>query len=341
MRHYLLPEGGQFYKANLHCHTTVSDGKRTPEEVKALYLKKGYSIVAYTDHDVFITHNDLTDEKFLALNGFEVEIMNKYGRGKNPGCGRCDICYIALDKEQDMHPLWHREKYLIGHGREYADQVKFDEELKNYTRSYTTECVSEMMEIGRENRFFTTLNHPTWSLENYTYYSKYHGMHALEIMNGGATSIGFEEYNPRVYDEMLRTGKKLYCIGADDNHNIYDDDSRYSDSGWAWTMIKADKLDYETIAKALENGNFYASEGPEIYELYVEDGKMHIKCSPADRITFNCEKRGAGILLAENGELLTEATFDIRPDWGYFRLTVRDEKGYRACTNAYYPEDFM
>ena len=37
MKKYLLPEGGKFYKANLHCHTTVSDGKMTPEEIKKYY----------------------------------------------------------------------------------------------------------------------------------------------------------------------------------------------------------------------------------------------------------------------------------------------------------------
>ena len=50
MRKYLLPETGNFYKSNLHCHTTMSDGQKTPEEIKELYMKKGYSIVAYTDH---------------------------------------------------------------------------------------------------------------------------------------------------------------------------------------------------------------------------------------------------------------------------------------------------
>ena len=38
MKKYLLPESGNFYKANLHCHTTVSDGSMTPEEVKAHYM---------------------------------------------------------------------------------------------------------------------------------------------------------------------------------------------------------------------------------------------------------------------------------------------------------------
>ena len=33
MKKYLLPPGGQFYKANLHCHTTCSDGNLSPEAV--------------------------------------------------------------------------------------------------------------------------------------------------------------------------------------------------------------------------------------------------------------------------------------------------------------------
>ena len=45
MRKYLLPETGSFYKANLHCHTVLSDGNKTPEEVKEAYQKLGYSIV--------------------------------------------------------------------------------------------------------------------------------------------------------------------------------------------------------------------------------------------------------------------------------------------------------
>ena len=31
----LLPASYGSYKANLHCHTTLSDGRLTPEEVKA------------------------------------------------------------------------------------------------------------------------------------------------------------------------------------------------------------------------------------------------------------------------------------------------------------------
>ena len=37
MKRYLLPEGGTFYKANLHSHSTVSDGRWSPGEIKAHY----------------------------------------------------------------------------------------------------------------------------------------------------------------------------------------------------------------------------------------------------------------------------------------------------------------
>ena len=33
MKKYLLPKTGNFYKANLHAHTDMSDGRNTPEEV--------------------------------------------------------------------------------------------------------------------------------------------------------------------------------------------------------------------------------------------------------------------------------------------------------------------
>ncbi len=35
----LLPREGNGYKANLHCHTVLSDGHLTPQEVKTAYWR--------------------------------------------------------------------------------------------------------------------------------------------------------------------------------------------------------------------------------------------------------------------------------------------------------------
>ena len=80
LKKYLLPHSGKFYKANLHCHSTVSDGELTPEELKKIYKEQGYSILAYTDHDVLISHAELADENFLPLNGYEMEINERSDR---------------------------------------------------------------------------------------------------------------------------------------------------------------------------------------------------------------------------------------------------------------------
>ena len=338
MKKYLLPENGNFYKANLHCHSNFSDGRKTPEQIKERYKELGYSIVAYTDHEILIPHPELNDENFLALNGFEMSIdepaVNAKGYRK---C--CHICYIALEPDNLNQPCWHRERYLWGNAVSHKEEVKFDENEPDYVRKFGSEGISEAMNICRNKGFFVTYNHPSWSLEDYEDYMGYDGMHAFEMFNGGCLAAGFDDYNPRVYDDMLRAGKKIYCIGADDNHNGRPDSSRHSDSGWAWTVIRADSLDYRTVTKALEDGNFYATEGPEIHELWYEDGKIHIRCSAADRICCNYKTRSAEIALAENGELVSGATFNFPKERGYARITVIDEKGRHACTNAYFAED--
>ena len=62
------------YKANLHCHSTLSDGKLTPEELKAAYKSAGYSILAITDHENPHDHSDMTEDDFLMLTGYEAYI---------------------------------------------------------------------------------------------------------------------------------------------------------------------------------------------------------------------------------------------------------------------------
>ena len=74
---HLISNEGKFYKAALHCHSTVSDGKLTPEELKNEYMRRGYSIVAYTDHDIMIPHPELLSEGFLPITAMEIAIDKK------------------------------------------------------------------------------------------------------------------------------------------------------------------------------------------------------------------------------------------------------------------------
>ena len=334
MKKYLLPESGNFYKANLHCHTVLSDGCLTPEEVKKIYKNEGYSVVAYTDHDILIPHHaELSDDEFLALNGWEITFTEPEVDPIRNVKRVCHMCFIAKDPDNVKQVCWfHRKHFNKNEDKaNCADEPEFKPE---YTPESINECIARVKEAG----FFVTYNHPTWSQEDYTRYTKYHGMDAMEICNFGCVAIGHPEQNDRVYDDMLLAGDRIGCLGTDDNHNKHPGEITW-DSFGAWTCIKADKLDYKAITEAMANGNYYASQGPDFTEISYEDGKVTVKTSPVATIAFSTGSRHAGYFGNGDGTPITEATFELKETDNYVRVTIRDEKGKPAHSRAYFLDE--
>lgn len=334
MRKYLLPEVGTFYKTNLHTHSTHSDGVLSPEEIKEYYKEHGYSVLSITDHDVFIPHNDLTDDTFLILNGYELDVSCREPSGVTGVNKTCHMGFIATDPDMETPVCWHREKYIPPKAQPSKHLVKFDPSVPDYERTYSHEGVSDMMRLGRENGFFVIYNHPTWSCEDYTDYSGYENMHAMEIMNYTCIKGGFPEYNERVYDDMLRCGKRIYCMGTDDGHG------KGAMCG-CYIMVKAEKLEYKAVIEAIKNGNFYSSEGPEIKALYIEDGKVTVETSDAAEIRFSTGIRKCKRFAPKDDAPLVCATYELPEDKDpyYFRVTVTDKNGKHAYTNAYFLDE--
>lgn len=309
MRKYLLPEYGLDFKANLHCHSTLSDGKLTPDELKEAYRKKGYAIIAYTDHNILIDHQERSSRDFLALNGYEIDITEQSPDIPWSQKRTCHICLIA--KTPGAAPI----------------------ELE---RSYTPANINAILHRAAEAGFFVTYNHPTWSLEGYPEYAQYEGMDAMEICNGGCLVVGYDEYNCHAYDDMLRLGRRIFCIGTDDNHNNLPLTDPLSDSFVSWTVLRADRLDYPSVIEALEKGHFYASNGPDIKELFIEDGCVHVTTSPAHVINYITAGRHREYVGAHYGESVNTAVFRIDPDDRYFRIDVIDDYGRHANSNAFF-----
>lgn len=312
MKKYLLPEKGVFYKANLHCHSNCSDGTKTPKALIKMYRDNGYSVVALTDTEKLFDA-DLCEDSFVLLRGMEIEFTESVEEFEDARA--CHLCFLAPEEKM------------------YLDMPA--------NRTYDAQFINTMIATARKQGAFITYNHPTWSQEYYSEYICYDGLHAIEMFNGHSDTLGYEEYNPRVYDDFLTSGKKVFCVGVDGNYNIAPECSAYCDSFRAWTQIKAEKLEYSCIFSALKHGDFYASEGPEIYELWFEDGQIHILCSPADMVFCSYGTRRNGRKLSEAGKPVTEAVFTIEPNDRFFRITVVDENGKRACTNAYFAEDLF
>lgn len=129
-----------------------------------------------------------------------------------------------------------------------------------------------MRTSGKELGFYVTYNHPTWSLESYPDYSRYEGMDAMEMVNYGCLTEGYDDDDGRVYDDLLNQGKRIYTIATDDNHNEKDDDGPYLDSFGGYIMLGSEKLEYEPVTKALVEGKselYFCGNLPQIFLLLI------------------------------------------------------------------------
>lgn len=334
MRKYLLPHGLPFFKANLHCHSTESDGKLTPEELKADYQSKGYSVIAYTDHEILVPHPHLNDESFLALNGYELEVLDDYPEGSTYHQRKtCHLCLIALEPDNQQQVYWNRRYINPKIAAKHSQLIKTYENQPDMQRVFSGEGITAIMQAARNCGYFVTYNHPCWSLVDISELETYHGMHALELYNHMSFSEGYDDYNTALYDAMLRRNERILCIAADDNHV-----PEWQFGGF--TMICAENLEYRTITKALENGHFYASTGPLIHQLWFEDGNIHIRCSPAAKIfaSYGIRKR---VSVRKTDTDLTEAAFPVHPNDVFVRITVWDADHNHADTNAYFVDELF
>ncbi len=333
MKKYLISNSGNFYKVNLHCHSTVSDGKLTPEQVKQAYKQKGYSAVAFTDHDALVRHEDLNDESFIALHGYEMEFDNfidgekPYHRNKS-----CHICLVAISPNTTKQVCFHRSKYLHRNNLDIS-KLDFDKNAPDYERVYSKECVNTVINQAVASGYFVTYNHPTWSGESFSDYTGYENMHAMEIYNHECALAGYDEFNSRVYDDLLRSGKMIYCTATDDMHHDYC-------VGGGWISVKAPSLTYQNIMNNINDGNFYSSLGAEITQLYTEDGYIVVECAPASMVTMHTGLMKVEKLSAEN-QPLTKAKFKIPQNANYVRIAVTDINGKKAYTNAYPVEELL
>ena len=337
MKEFILPSEGRFYKANLHCHSTNSDGKLTPEELKKIYRDAGYSVLAYSDHNVLIDHSHLDEEDFLTLTSVEIDVM-KHEDSAYQFRPCYHINFYPCDQHNVTLPCFN-PKYIYGKSWDFRNAQAYVG-TPDFHRDY--DSINLMINEFAKHGFIAMLNHPTWSVQTLDDYRDLDttNIFAMEMYNHGCYVEGYEEVNNHIYDDMLRRGHKLFCTATDDNHNCHPMDHARWDSCGGFVMIKAPELTHKAIYEALKAGQFYASNGAEIKELYIEDGVLHIETSPAVRIHLTTAGRQAMIAYPEVGQTtLTHAKFDLSgiiP--GYVRLTVTDEHGSNAWTQPIWGE---
>ena len=175
------------------------------------------------------------------------------------------------------------------------------------------------------------LAHPYWSGQRSADLIDLEGCFALEVYNGGCEVDDAKGFSHVHWDDLLAAGRRLWGVAVDDAHWRLGD----RDAGLGWVWVKAASLTQRAVLDALQQGCFYASSGPRIHNLSIDAGRAEILvcCSPVTAIDFVGAGRFSRRVVAASGQVLTEASYQLRASQQYVRVACRDDEGCWAWTN--------
>ena len=291
-------------KGGLHCHTTRSDGRGTPEEVIRLHYHNGYDFLALTDHRYYNYKNFAPECPITIIPGMEYD--STFERGKGFRC---------------FHTV------CIGPAREDGNGDEQDQKLDSGVSTCQEEYQPYLDEI-HANGNLTIYCHPEWSSTPTRYFEKLEGNFAMEIWNSGCAQSCDMDTDAAYWDELLGQGKRIYGVATDDGHAM-----RSHCCGWV--MVRAEN-NINAILEALKKGAFYSSTGPEIYNFYVEDDKVVVECSCAAAVRLESDMHPTRSIRSGDAELQRvefEVPGGVAGAYQYVRATVIDRYGRKAWTN--------
>ncbi len=293
---------GQFFRGNLHAHSTNSDGRLSPVELVNAYRQEGYDFLVISDH--FMEHygfavtdsRALRDETFTTILGAELHGPSLANGG-----------------------LWH----IVAAG------LPLDFAPRAWDES-GPEIAARAAAAGA----FIGLAHPAWNGVTPSDALSVECAHAIEIHNEGHTNDSDRGNGWYLADLLATAGRRINVFAADDAH-FGDRADRFG----GWVMVRAESREPEALLVALKAGHFYSSTGPEIAGISIDAEQIRISCSPVDRILVG--GRGSTCRWL-HGVGLTQASFPLGPFGGAFcRVTIVDADGKRAWSNPIWLEEAM
>ena len=332
----IIKKGQSQFKANLHSHSTLSDGKLSPAELKKIYKEHGYYVLAVTDHEYPADHSSLSDDTFLMLTGYEAHIRYETDLAHKAFQQEIHINLLAKD-QHNISYIGYYEPFSSVYVTSPERRAELPKLGPHRAREYTVAFINEFVRIAKENGYICTHNHPYWSLEDWGMIEQYEGFFSMEMCNYSSYVRNGLEYNAQLYENLLRKGKRLFCHSADDNHNF----PTKWDSFGGFTMILSPELSYNAIFQALEAGNFYSSMGPRIYELSIDGNHVHIETDPVRHIAMHYGGKHPQFARGTRDNPVCSADFTITPETPFIRLTATDFDGRSADTRGVFMDEII
>jgi hypothetical protein len=288
---------GEWLRGNLHTHSTASDGIRSPQAVVDHYAAEGYDFLSITDH------GKITDPSKLEPRGIILIPAQEISLGRTEAGTTFHIVAIGIKTQ-----LKHRDFNLEGDPQRAINDAK-------------------------KQGAVVILAHPYWSGLNKNdmlHLTSYDGVEVYnsncEIYNGAGDS------RPHV-DSILADGRRTLLFATDDHHGT-PEPKKIPDSAISWISVKA-KRDPASIVTSIKSGMFYASNGPELKGIRIEEGTIVAETSPSVSIGF-ISTPSRGTKYWANDKPLTEAAYSPRKKETYIRVEATDQNGRTAWSNPIY-----
>jgi hypothetical protein len=263
---------GNWYRGNTHSHTTTSDGKLPVAELTQDYQDRGYDFLVITDHNVVADVGQSRTTELLVIPGSEIAVCCD-------GTFGMEVCSLGIDEV--------RRSYV--HPQQVIDDVLEQGGIPVISHPHMSGVYSgKMMELD--------------------------GIAGIEVYNAYCQGSGRRGFAQTHWDDLLSVGRRVWGLASDDRHSgdrPGEPDKRDFDRFKAWVVVRAADCTRPAILDAMKKGLFYSTTGPQIKDIAIVDGEIHVATSPVRSITFATIPWLGSRQVAAAGEWLEAATVPL------------------------------
>jgi hypothetical protein len=321
-------DGEHWYRGNTHTHTINSDGDSAPDVVVRWYREHGYQFVFITDHEYVTDVAALNvllgaDDRFLVLPGQEVTQW-----GEDPKRSAAHV--NSLFATGVIWPVGVRKCTGSGCGAHAPASMSLAETLSINISAIRRQ--GAIPQVNHPNYRWSTKTSDMEDVPDGTLLEIWNGQDRINNLGGDDGSGDVRPSAEGYWDYLLSRGKTVWGVGADDSHR-FKEGAGGSLPGQAWIMVRATELTPAAIRTALQQGQFYASNGVTLSEINSDTSSLSLVIAEAQTGTGRYTTRfigSGGVVLAEIAG--TRPSYRFKGDETYVRAAVIDSNGKRAWT---------
>ncbi len=295
----------RWWKGNIHTHSFWSDGNDFPEMIAEWYRTRNYNFLALSDHNVLSE-----GERWMPYSQIEKrggpDVLNKYRRRfgshwiETRGHAETPTFAVRLKPLNEYRALVEeRGKFIMIQGEEITDRSQgkpvhlnatnikeliaplggqtVQDAIRNNLRAVQQQADRTgrpiLLHINHPNFGFALTAEDLAAVVEERFFEVYNGHPSVEHL-GTDERPGVE----RLWDvaNTLRIAQlaapPLYGVGTDDSHEYHGRPG--SHPGRGWIMVRARHLTPESLLRAINAGEFYASSGVTLEDVAFDEAEQ-------------------------------------------------------------------